>query len=119
MMTLSWNKELVMKSALLLLVIACFLFTTQSLAAAYEPTNGLALEANTYVNKIIAEEEVTVLTRSENMTPLVLGKNAWRNQYILFVIAINFAITVAYIFSPTTEATQLNKEYDPHYCGFT
>ena len=119
MMTLSWNKELVMKRALLLLVIACLLFTTQLSAAAYEPTNGLAIEANTYVSKIIAEEEVTVLTRSENMTPLVLGKNAWSNQYLLFVIAINFAITVAYIRSPTTEATPSSKEFDPHHCGFT
>jgi len=108
-----------MKRALLLLVIACFLFTTQLSAAAYEPTSGLALEANTYVNKIIAEEEVTVLTRSENMTPLVLGKNAWTKQYLLVVLAINFAVTVAYILSPTTEAAQFNKEYDPHYCGFT
>ena len=56
-----------MKTALLLLILACLLVTTPGSAAAYEPTNGIALDANYYVTKIIAKEEVVAaLALDEN-----------------------------------------------------
>ena len=108
-----------MKRALLLLVIVCLLFAAQSLAAAYEPTNGFALEANTYANKIVAKEEVAAPMLSENWMPLVQGKNAWSRQYIMLVLAINFGVAVAYILSPSTEDNYMDRRYNTRFCGFT
>ena len=47
-----------MKTGLLLLALVCLLVTTPMTAAAYEPTNGIALDANFYVTKITANGEV-------------------------------------------------------------
>lgn len=50
-----------MKTFLSLLLIACFLVTLPTVAGAYEPTNGFALESIFNVTKITVKEEVVHL----------------------------------------------------------
>ena len=48
-----------MKRALLLLAMVCLLIAAPLSAAAFEPTNGIALDANIQAIKTMAKEEVT------------------------------------------------------------
>jgi hypothetical protein len=48
-----------MKRALLLLALVCLLIAAPVSAAAYEPTNGIALDANIQAIKTMAKEEVS------------------------------------------------------------
>jgi hypothetical protein len=67
-----------MKRALLLLVMVCLLIAAPLSAAAYEPTNGIALDANAYAIKTMAKEEVTSISAVENVAlpavPIPAGK---------------------------------------------
>lgn len=50
-----------MKTVLSLLLVACFLVTLPTVAGAYEPTNGFALESIFNVTKTMVKEEVVCL----------------------------------------------------------
>ena len=56
-----------MKRAKLLLLLACLLIALPATAAAYEPTNAIALDGTDYGIKITAKEEVTSTRAGENV----------------------------------------------------
>jgi hypothetical protein len=56
-----------MKRALILLALVCLLIAIPMTAAAYEPTNAVALDGNYYAIKTIEKEEVAAVIVSENV----------------------------------------------------
>jgi hypothetical protein len=82
------RKELEMKSARILLLLACLLIVLQTTAAAYEPTNGDALVSSTYTIKTMAKEEVVALHNAtgEKAAFKAVPMEPWSSRKIMLAV---------------------------------
>jgi len=104
-----------MKSAILLLLVACLLIATPLTAAAYEPTNGAALGSTSIEIKTMFKEEVAAYVPVKISTISVVPIPADSSHFLMFACLSFYGLALYVARDNKTERWRADRDYQSRF----